>query len=235
MEKWINKKIPVIDDPPVYEERDFIDSPLVEVKAGEKIKIAMQYPELGFKNGEARCYLRKEAAQKLQEAAALLPDGYAFCVWDAWRPFALQEELYYAYREQIIEEFNLKDLPEAEREAAIGAYVANPIPNHDVPPYHTTGGAIDLTITGPKGELLEMGTGFDDFTDKTRTTYFEDEEGDEEETIRNNRRLLYHIMTSVGFSNLPSEWWHYSYGDRSWGYQNKVPAQYRGIFSLDEQ
>lgn len=27
MEKWINKKIPVIDDPPVYEERDFIDSP----------------------------------------------------------------------------------------------------------------------------------------------------------------------------------------------------------------
>lgn len=234
MDQWMDKKIPTIVDPPVYKERDFMDSPLVQVEEGPKLKIAMQYPKLGFKNGEARCFLRKEVAEKLQEAATLLPEGYALCIWDAWRPFALQEELYYAYRDQIIEEFHLEDLPEEEREKAIGAYVANPVPDRDIPPYHTTGGAIDLTILDSQGQVLEMGTGFDDFTDKTRTVYFEDVDGEEEEKIRKNRRLLYHTMTSVGFCNLPSEWWHYSYGDRSWGYQNKQPSHYRGIFSLEE-
>ena len=34
--------------------------------------------------------------------------------------------------------------------------------------------------------------------------------------IKNNRRILYNAMISEDFVNLPSEWWHYDYGDKVW-------------------
>jgi len=37
-------------------------------------------------------------------------------------------------------------------------------------------------------------------------------------------------MIEVGFSNLPSEWWHYEYGDKNWAYIQGKPAVYDGIF-----
>ena len=82
-----------------------------------------------------------------------------------------------------------------------------------------------------KGEELEMGTLFDEFNEKTETDYFEHNDG---ETIRNNRRLLYNIMVSAGFTNLPSEWWHYDYLDRFYAYYNNCPAKYEGVFTFKE-
>ena len=41
-------------------------------------------------------------------------------------------------------------------------------------------------------------------------------------------------MTEVGFTNLPSEIWHYDYGDRAWAFYNNEPALYKGIFKLEE-
>ena len=71
-----------------------------------------------------------------------------------------------------------------------------------------------------------MGTGFDAFSKKTNTVYYEGINNE----IRNNRRLLYYTMIKAGFTNLPSEWWHYDYGDRFWAYYTKKPAIYRGVF-----
>ena len=36
------------------------------------------------------------------------------------------------------------------------------------------------------------------------------------EAARQNRRLLYHLMASVGLVNYSSEWWHFAYGERQW-------------------
>ncbi len=36
--------------------------------------------------------------------------------------------------------------------------------------------------------------------------------------VRDHRRLLYHAMLDAGFSNLPSEWWHYDFGDQLWAW-----------------
>ncbi|GAB3977862.1 hypothetical protein GCM10029978_068930 [Actinoallomurus acanthiterrae] len=33
---------------------------------------------------------------------------------------------------------------------------------------------------------------------------------------RANRDLLADVMTAVGFVNYPTEWWHWSFGDRYW-------------------
>ncbi len=224
--------IPARENPGTYTLLQPTNEPFVEITEETGLKIRMQYPLLGMQNGECRCFMRKTVFQKLLLAQSFLPDGLFLCIWDAWRPFALQNELYEAYKKDIIKEFNLTDVSEEEQNAALARFVAPPIADRLVPPLHTTGGAVDVTIVDINGNELPMGTAFDAFTDKTQTAYFELHEENEE--IRNNRRLLYTCMTRAGFESLPSEWWHYDYGNRFWGYFNNTPAVYEGIFTSKE-
>lgn len=223
----------------IWDKHDFIDSPFVKipnvVKINNEVKIIvdMQYPKLGMKNAIKDCMLRKEVLEKLLLAASYLPKGYAFKIWDAYRPWSLQNELYYAYKPQIINEFHLEELSEEEQDNVIKNYVSIPKKDEIIPPLHATGGAIDLTITDLNNNKdLDFGIGFDDFSDKTNTSCFEKEGMNE--TIRNNRRLLYNVMTKVGFTNLPSEVWHYDFGDRSWGFYEKKPAIFKGVLEVED-
>ena len=233
--------IPDRADPERYEENAFADSPFVEIRSDERFDVQMQYPLLGMKHAEPQCFVRKEVYEMLLQAAARLPEGYRFRIWDTWRPFALQKELYEVYSRDIIRDFGLAECTEEERKAVIRKFVSDPMADRDVPPVHTTGGAIDLTILDEDGRELPMGTAFDAFTDKTNTVFYEQaaqcaDDGNDvcDKEIRDNRRLLYHIMTETGFTNLPSEWWHFDYGDRFWGYYKGKPAIYRGVFTREE-
>lgn len=222
--------IPDAAGPGRYGERNFIDSPFVEIKADAFFDVRMQYPLLGMKYAEAGCYARKEVYEKLLEAAGMLPDGYRFRIWDAWRPFLLQEELYREYSGDIIREFELETCTEEQKRTVIRRFVSEPVKDPEMPPVHTTGGAVDLTIIDREGVELEMGSGFDEFTDRTYTAYFENEKN---EKIKENRRLLYSVMTGAGFTNLPTEWWHFDYGDRFWAFYKGKPAMYGGVFTKE--
>lgn len=231
------KKVPVIADPERYEAAAFEDSEFVVLSTNEWCDVQMQYPLLGMQHGETVCYVRKEVYGRLVQAAKSLPEGYRLRLLDAWRPFALQKELYEVYSQDIIRDFRLEQCSEEERKAMIRKYVSDPIPDREIPPVHTTGGAVDLTVLDETGTELPMGTAFDAFTDSTYTAYYEDPSHcvtEADVRIQKNRRLLYHIMTSAGFTNLPSEWWHYDYGDRFWGYYKGSPAIYRGVFTREE-
>lgn len=220
--------IPSIAEPERYTNICFTSESFVELKSNEVLDICMQYPLLGMKNAENRCFVRQEVYNKLLEATRLLPTGFKFKILDAWRPFLLQYELYEKYSTDIIKEFKLEEYSEEQRNEVISKFVSIPVIDINVPPVHTTGGAIDLTIIDDTGIELNMGSYFDEFSDRTYTTFFEKGSS---ELIRDNRRLLYNIMTSVGFTNLPSEWWHYDYGDRFWAYYNRKPAIYKGVFT----
>lgn len=233
------RKIPETQTLEVWKENDFIDSPFVEiphtVKIGTETKIIvdMQYPKLGMKNAINKCLIRKEALERLLIACTYLPHGLSFKIWDIYRTWNLQNELYYAYKPDIIRQFNLENLPLEEQEKVISNYVS--IPNKDdiLPPLHTTGGSVDLTITDlVTGKDLDFGIEFDDFSDLTNTSSYEKENSDG--LVGNNRRLLYNIMVESGFTNLPSEVWHYDYGNRSWGYYKKKPAIYKGVLEIDK-
>jgi D-alanyl-D-alanine dipeptidase len=109
------------------------------------------------------------------------------------------------------------------------------VENKTVPPVHTTGGAVDLTVIDAQGAALNMGTAFDDFSPAAHTAYYENRRLlPKDAAIRDHRRLLYNAMTAVGFTSLPSEWWHYDFGDRFWGYYKRKPAVYSGVFDLEE-
>ena len=44
-----------------------------------------------------------------------------------------------------------------------------------------------------------------------------------------NRDLLKRIMSEAGFVNYPYEWWHWSYGDKYWGYVRGEDAMFGEI------
>lgn len=223
--------IPLQEEPKKFMLADFRNSSFVEIKNNDRIEVDMQYPEMKMTYAEKQCFVREEVYDMLLIAAGYLPRGYKLKIWDAWRPFLLQKELYQRYSLKIIEDFELQDCTESQKKNVIKKFVSEPVADVKTPPVHTTGGAVDVTITGPDGTNLDMGCEFDSFSNKTYSTYFELEKN---ELVRENRRLLYNVMTKAGFTNLPSEWWHFDFGDKFWGYYREQPAFYAGVFTKEK-
>lgn len=168
--------------------------------------------------------LRKSVLERLKKAASLLPQGYRLVVLDAWRPYAVQKGLYDTYYQQL-----QKDNPTWTQEQLneqVKFFVSPPSTDALYPAVHSTGGAVDVTIADVNGKWLDMGTDFDDFSPLAHTAAFE---GSDNETVQNNRRLLFHCMIAAGFTNLPSEWWHYDYGNGFWAHYNQCTPLYDGI------
>ena len=227
----MNKPIPSLEEPKIVDKLKISHSRFVKVTDNEYLIVEMQYPLLNMDNAINDCYMREEVYERVIRAAKFLPKGYKFKIQDAYRPFALQKELYEKYKILLIERFNLQNLSEIEVDEFIKKFISLPKENRLIPPVHTTGGAVDLTIVDQNGNELDMGTGFDEFTEKTETDYFEKHDN---VIVRDNRRLLYGVMIAAGFTNFPSEWWHYDFGDRFYAYYKNTEAQYEGVFSVDE-
>ena len=171
--------------------------------------------------GEKTCLVRETVAQKLLRAADRLPEGYGIYIFDSLRSLDVQKALYDQFRATA--ERDHPGLSPEELDAIIDEFVALPVKRLDRPSPHATGGAVDLTLTRD-GQLLDMGTGFDDFTDLAYTAALEGACPPNLEQARQNRRLLYHLMESAGLVNYSSEWWHFAYGERQWAAQTgKAP------------
>ncbi|MFD2368967.1 M15 family metallopeptidase [Brevibacillus sp. GCM10020057] len=197
-----------------------------------RIAIYPAYYHLGYKGAQPEVYLRKGAAERLALAAGLLPAGYQLVVLDGWRSHEVQSSLYEGFRQSLIAQGWTDEEAIVEE---LRKFVAKPSTDLEKPSPHLSGGAVDLTITGPDG-WLAMGTDFDDFSELAETRHFETIAAptEKEREIRDNRRLLYHVMTQAGFTNYAQEWWHYEYGTRSWACQTKQQPFYGGILSLPE-
>lgn len=66
---------------------------------------------------------------------------------------------------------------------------------------------------------IPMGTVFDGVHPETATRFYEDlgepvTLSAEQNECRENRRMLWNVMTAAGFSNYPDEWWHYDFGNQ---------------------
>lgn len=201
---------------------------LLNIKdSNSRIVCIPQYYINGIPGATKDCFIRTTVYARLLMALDLLPDGFGFKVFDAWRPYAVQKYLFEKQVEKLEQTENI-DFDIAKEKAM--RFVSYPSVNPMKPFVHATGGAIDLTIIDKKGKELNMGTSFDDFSPLAATDYYESSLNDEE---KNNRRLLYNIMTKAGFSNYPSEWWHYDYGDAFWASEKKNEcAIYGGIYKL---
>ena len=76
---------------------------------------------------------------------------------------------------------------------------------------HQSGAAIDISLANDKGEEYDMGGFVRQFDDTA-----EFDSLNLSKKAQENRLILKKTLESVGFVNYPSEWWHYSFGDRLW-------------------
>ncbi len=87
-----------------------------------------------------------------------------------------------------------------------------------------TGGAINVTLADQFGNPLDLGTR------DTRTTNWLGQLVDDKSSLEifRNRQTLAVALRSAGFSNNPLQWWHWSYGDKSWCANTKAIAAIYG-------
>lgn len=210
--------------------------PLVALSslANARIVFLSEYAKKGIPGAIEEMYLRKGAAERLAKAAASLPPGYSLAVWDAWRPLEVQQALF--DRQCADLKVDHPATPNDQLQKMAETYVSRPSSDPTKPSPHYTGGAIDLTIIGPDGQLLPMGTEFDAFDVMAGTRFLEDKAArgqlsSVEEQALLNRRMLFHAMTTAGFTNYNEEWWHFDYGNQFWAAVTGVNAMYSGIES----
>jgi zinc D-Ala-D-Ala dipeptidase len=51
---------------------------------------------------------------------------------------------------------------------------------------------------------------------------------------RRNRRVLMTALAAAGLVNYPTEWWHWSYGDRYWALLTGQPAAIYGLVQAQD-
>jgi D-alanyl-D-alanine dipeptidase len=173
---------------------------LVRVEANPSVDVDMNYAgdHIFCTNGSCliheplyganRCYLHPKTKPLLDAAASLLQErmpGAKLHLFDCYRPIYVQSRMASLVPDPV--------------------FVAQPNP----PNYgaHNGGLAIDLTIVDADGNLLDMGSGFDEFSDQAHFAA-----AGLTATQSANRKLLRNLMTSAGLSPYDGEWWHFSLG-----------------------
>jgi len=58
------------------------------------ITVRSEYYLQGYEGSLSKCYAREKVAKKLILAARELPNGIKFVIFDAWRPFMVQQALF---------------------------------------------------------------------------------------------------------------------------------------------
>jgi D-alanyl-D-alanine dipeptidase len=170
---------------------------------------------LGPRFGPARALVRADLADRLRAAQAALPAGVFLRVAEGHRPVAAQLAIIEAYAAEV----------RAARPGVDGAELHR-LTSRFVSPVavapHVAGAAVDLTLAGPAGEL-DMGTPIDATPEQSGGACYFAAAGIGADA-RANRDLLARVLIGAGMVNYPTEWWHWSYGDRYWALLTGAPA-----------
>jgi D-alanyl-D-alanine dipeptidase len=152
--------------------------------------------------------VRAGLAERLMAADLALPRGLQLRVVEGHRTEAAQRAIITTYAAQVRAAHPRAEGPELER---LTSRFVSPV---DVAP-HVAGAAVDLTLVDVCGEVLDLGTRIDATPEESdgRCWFAADGIGAD---ARAHRGLLQRVLTDQGLVNYPTEWWHWSFGDRYW-------------------
>ncbi|MHB8189372.1 MAG: M15 family metallopeptidase [Ferrimicrobium sp.] len=166
--------------------------------------------------------VRSGIAERLFRAAESLPDNLRLLVVEGYRPPALQIQYFNQYAADLRAKY--PGTSEREIHSLASRYVAPPF---DLPP-HCTGAAIDLTLAIQNGPELDMGTKVNESPEESGDRCYANSQEIPKKCL-SNRTLLISALTGAGLVNYPTEWWHWSYGDRYWALKTAAPAAIYGL------
>ncbi|MFF4398764.1 M15 family metallopeptidase [Streptomyces sp. NPDC001480] len=190
--------------------------PLVDVRFDGSLAVdARRADDTG-----AFAHLREGVVNRLLSAQELLPDGMRLLFVEGYRPPPLQRRYFERYADELRAD-NPHWTPVRVREAA-SRYVSPP----EIAP-HSAGAAVDLTLLSADGRELDMGTRVNANPEESDGACYTDAENIGPEA-RAHRRVLGAALTAVGLVNYPTEWWHWSFGDRYWALSSGVDSAMYG-------
>jgi len=190
-------------------------------ECGEPLVDLRDFPEFWLDkrladSGGAFAHLRVGVVDRLAEAQSLLPGGVRLLVVEGYRPPGLQETYFAEYSAEL--RLANPQWPAEQVHRKASRYVSPP----EVAP-HVAGAAVDLTLCTDDGEELPMGTEVNATPEASAGACYSGAANIATDA-RENRRILTGVLAAVGMVNYPTEWWHWSYGDRYWAYTTGAPA-----------
>ena len=143
-------------------------------------------------------------------------------IFDAWRPIAVQafmvdHSITELCRERGVEARSGHACDQVV--ADVGHFWAAPSRDPATPPPHSTGAAVDLTLSSSDGTPLAMGGEIDAIGAVSEPQHYSGREDPEARRWHQRRQLLAEVMGAAGFAQHPNEWWHYSFGDQLWAWR----------------
>ncbi len=146
-------------------------------------------------------YLQNDAARALSIAQSRLKNvdsNLSLVVFDAIRPRCIQSKMWNNF--DASEEVKRKFLAEP---TAVSM--------------HNLGMAVDVSIKLGDGSLLDMGTSFDDWSERSYPCleYYLTNKGLLGYNQVNNRSILRFVMELAGFTQNKYEWWHFYFKNKS--------------------
>ncbi len=173
-----------------------------------------------------------ERLQRAQDQLSAAQDPVAgslqLAIFDAWRPLQVQAYMVRHTVRELCQQRGVDPLDPAQGvaleavERDVGRFWAPPSRDPGMPPPHSTGAAVDLTLADTTGHVLAMGgeidaIGEESIPDAHASAAEQDPLGDA--ALWHGRRCLLHdVMRAAGFVRHPNEWWHFSHGDQLWAW-----------------
>ena len=169
--------------------------------------------------------LRLGVVQRLLDAQQYLVEhdpSLRLSIFDAWRPIAVQafmvdHSIAELCRERGVEVRSGDAFDQVV--ADVGRFWAAPSRDPMTPPPHSTGAAVDLTLSSSDGTPLAMGGEIDAIGAVSEPQHYAGREDSEARRWHQRRQLLAEVMGAAGFAQHPNEWWHYSFGDQLWAWR----------------
>ena len=152
--------------------------------------------------------VRAGLARRLEAADRALPRGIRLRVVEGVRPVERQRDIIASYNAELLA---LDPSLGHHNLARLSSRFVAPV---DVAP-HVAGAAVDLTLVDVCGDELDMGTAIDATPEDSdgRCWFAADGIGAD---ARAHRSLMATVLGEQGLVNYPTEWWHWSFGDRYW-------------------
>ncbi|MEV4741600.1 M15 family metallopeptidase [Streptomyces sp. NPDC049555] len=188
---------------------------LVDVRySGLLVDDSRQDPQGAF------AHVREGVLDRLLRAEAALPDGVRLLLAEGYRPPTLQEQYFSQYAGEL-RAANPGWTSDQVRQAA-SRFVAPP----EIAP-HTAGAAVDMTLADENGHELDLGTSTTATPEESDGACYMDAKNVSAKA-RYHRRILASALAGAGLVNYPTEWWHWSIGDRYWALMSHSPAAHYG-------
>ena len=177
---------------------------------------------LGAHLGPARALVRAGLAARLDRAALELPDGIHLRVVEGHRDAAVQQAIITRYAAEV-----------CAARPGVGPRELHELTSRFVAPLavapHVAGAAVDLTLVDAAATSSTWAPRRRHPGAVAGRCYLASTAISA--AARARRDLLAGVLDGAGLVNYPTEWWHWSYGDRYWALLTGAPAALHGPVS----